>query len=160
MAALDPETIDVATLAWLAGASANQHLLRSVRGSKHAKIRIAHGYVFQHLIDGAPTVGRLAELLGVTQQAASKVVVELEGLGYVERRQDGPDRRVRTIALTRRGAAVVARGRAARAALEARLAAKVGARAMGEARKALVALLDVTGGLRAVSARRAKPPSA
>jgi DNA-binding MarR family transcriptional regulator len=156
---LDPRTIDLATLAWLAGSSANQHLLRVVRGSKNAKVRNAHGYVFQHLLGGPRTVGELAVLLGVTQQAASKVVVELEGLGYVERRGDETDKRVRRILLTRRGAALVERGRAARAALEVRLVEEVGQKVLDGARHALVALLGVSGGLDAVSKRRVKPPS-
>lgn len=156
---LAPDTIDVATLAWLAGSAANEHLLRAVRGSTHAKVRNAHGYVFQHLLNGPRTVGELALLLGVTQQAASKVVVELEGLGYVERRGDETDKRVRRVHLTRRGTAVVERGRAARRALEARLVEEIGPKRVEDARKALVALLRVSGGLEAVSSRRVKPPS-
>ena len=43
-------------------------------------------------------MGELAEALGVTQQAASKSVLELEKLGYVERQPDLVDSRVRRIA--------------------------------------------------------------
>lgn len=156
---LDPHAIDVATLAWLAGAAANEALLRAVRGAHHKRVRNAHGYVFQHLVGGPRTVGELAELLGVTQQAASKVVLELEQLGYVERQPDAADKRVRRIALTRRGASVVERGRAARAALEDELLERVGPKVLDDARRALVALLDLSGGLDAVARRRVKPPS-
>lgn len=159
MSTLDPRSIDLATLAWLSGSAANEHLLRVLRGSKNAKVRNAHGYVFQHLLAGPRTVGELAELLGVTQQAASKVVVELEGLGYVERQEDPADKRIRRVSLTRRGTAVVERGRAARADLEARLLQAVGPKALEDARKVLIALLGVSGGLDAVSTRRVKPPS-
>lgn len=157
---LDPRSIDVATLAWLAGAAANETLLRAVRRASHAKVRNAHGYVFQHLLGGPRTVGGLAELLGVTQQAASKVVLELQELGYVERRTDETDKRVRRIALTRRGMRVVESGRAARAALENRLLERVGRTVLDDARQALVALLDLSGGLDAVARRRVEPPSA
>lgn len=156
---LDPQEIDLATLAWLAGAAANEGLLRAVRGANHTKVRNAHGYVFQHLLVGPRTVGELAELLGVTQQGASKIVAELEELGYVERQPDETDKRVRRVVLTRRGAGIVERARAARAALEAKLLEQVGQTVINEARRALVALLNLSGGLDAVAKRRVKPPS-
>jgi len=160
MTPLKPESIDLATLAWLAGAAANEHLLQAVRGSTHTKIRNAHGYVFQHLLAHSRTVGELATLLGVTQQAASKVVAELEKLGYVVRQPDSVDSRIRRVTLTRRGTTVVERARAARAALEAQLLKELGQAVVGEARRALVALLGITGQTGAVAARRVKPPSA
>lgn len=156
---LEPRAIDVPTLAWLAGAAANEHLLRLVRGSRHPRIRNAHGYVFQHLIGRSLTIGQLAERMGVTQQAASKVIAELEELGYVERREDPEDKRIRRLALTRRGTAVVERARAARARLEARLEAAVGSCSLETARDVLVTLLDLVGGLDAVTARKVLPPS-
>lgn len=159
LSTLDPQTIDLATLAWLAGASANEFLLQAVRGSRHAKVRNAHGYVFQHLLGGPRTVNELAELLGVTQQAASKAVVELEELGYVERQVDDADMRVRRVTLTRRGLAVVESARSARAALEARLIEAAGKYTVEKAREALIALLQLSGGLDAVAERKAKPPS-
>ena len=159
MASLDPASIDLPTLTALAGASANEYLLARVRGAGHESIRMSHGYVFQHLIGGSPTVSELAEALGVTQQAASKSVLELEKLGYVERRPDPADSRVRFIALTAKGRAVIARGRAARAKLEADLAAEIGLRAMAQARRAMLALLERTGGIAAIANRRVKPPS-
>ncbi len=159
MSTLELENIDLATLAWLAGASANEHLLKAIRGTTHAKVRNAHGYVFQHLLARSRTVGELAALLGVTQQAASKVVVELEQLGYVKRLADKADSRVRHVALTRRGVTVVGRARAARAELEARLVEQLGPEVVSEARRTLIALLAATGGVRAVAARRVRAPS-
>lgn len=159
MSSIEPGTIDLATLAWLAGSSANEQLLRVVRGTTNLNVRNAHGYVFQHLVVGPRTVGELAELLGVTQQAASKVVVELEGLGYLERRGDGADGRVRRIVLTRRGLAIVEKGRTARASLEARLVDEIGQKVVDDAKMGLLALLDLTGGREAVSKRRVKAPS-
>lgn len=160
MTRVDPSSIDLATLAMLAGTAATEHLLAEIRRAEHGAVRTSHGYVFQQLIDGTPTVGALAEALGVTQQAASKFVVELEGLGYVERRPDEHDSRIRRVALTKKGWAVVRRGRDARAKLDRALEAELGARTMREARRALVALLERTGGLEAVRSRRARPPSA
>lgn len=154
---LEPETIDMPTLAFLAGVSANEYLLDRLRAAA-PQLRNAHGYVIQHLIEGEPTIGEIAERLEVTQQAASKSVLELESQGYVIRIADKVDARVRRVALTRAGRTLVAEGRAARNHLEAKLSAEVGPRAMATTRRVLVALLSHTEGLHAVQTRSAKPP--
>lgn len=159
MATLDPASIDLATLATLAGGAATDHLLAKLHDAGHASIRTSHGYVFQHLIEGTPTVGELADALGVTQQAASKSVLELESLGYVERKPDPDDSRIRRVVLTARGRGVIERGRTARAKLESEIAKEVGPQAMKAARRALLALLEHTGGLDAVATRKVKLPS-
>lgn len=159
MSAVNLSTLDLPTLAALAGGAATEHLLGRIQDAGHPKIRTSHGYVFQHLIAGSPTVGELALRLGITQQGASKVVAELEALGYVEREADPEDTRIRRVGLTTKGRAVIERGRAARAKLEAEIVAEVGPKAMAGARKALVALLRKSGGMEAVAARRVKLPS-
>ena len=90
-------------------------------------------------------------------QAVSKSVLELEALGYVERRADPGDSRVRRVGLTELGRGAIEKGRAARAHLEKELLEDVGAPALKAAKKALVALLGRTGGLDAVKQRKAKP---
>ncbi len=159
MTPLDPAAIDLPTLVSLTGLATSEHLLRRLREGGHPEVRISHGYVFQHLLGGSPTVGELAGLLDITQQGASKVVVELESLGYVERRPDLDDSRVRRVALTALGRTVIERGRTARAKLEAELLADIGPRAMKATRRTLLRLLERTGGLASVAARRVKPPS-
>jgi hypothetical protein len=52
------------------------------------------------------TIGSLAERLGVSQQAASKAVADLERRGCVRREADPADGRARRVALTARGDAV------------------------------------------------------
>ena len=158
MAELKPEELDLPTLAALAGAAANQHLLRRLRNDGYAGVRTSHGYVIQNLIDESPTVGELADRLGVTQQAASKTVVEMEALRLVARVPDAADSRVRRVQLTDEGRALLAAGRAARAELERAVGADVGD--LGAARRALVSLLEHTGDLAAVTRRRVRPTSA
>jgi DNA-binding MarR family transcriptional regulator len=155
MAELNPEELDLPTLAALAGSAANRHLLRRLRDNGYAGVRTSHGYVIQNLIDESPTVGELADRLGVTQQAASKTVVEMEGLGLVARAPDPADSRVRRVTLTSRGHALLAAGRAARAELEQAVGADVGD--LDGARRALVSLLRHTGELAAVTRRRVRP---
>jgi DNA-binding MarR family transcriptional regulator len=57
-----------------------------VRARGFDGLRHAHGYVVQRLIEGERPVGALAAELGVSRQAVSKSVTELERLGYVARR--------------------------------------------------------------------------
>jgi DNA-binding MarR family transcriptional regulator len=156
---VDLNNLDLATLALLAGTAANQQLLAAARASGHPDLRNAHGYLFQHLIAGPKPVGELAELLEVTQQAVSKTALELEEMGYVTRQADPEDSRVRRIALTARGRAAIERARAARAKLEEALVEAVGARGVSAARRALIGLLEITGGKEAVTQRRTKPIS-
>ncbi len=159
MAPLDPANIDIATLAWLAGAAANRAILAELHEMGHTGVRNSHGYVVQHLIDGAPTVSELADLLGVTQQAASKHVLELERLGYVARVADPADSRVRRAQLTDRGRRLIDDSRRIRHQMDDRLTESAGAAAADEARRVLARLLDATGAAASVTARRALPPS-
>ena len=159
MADVDLETLDLATLSWLAGSAGNEHLLSAIRAAGHPQLRVSHGYVFQLLIEGPLTVGEIADGLGVTQQAASKVVLELTSLGYLSALADTADRRVRRVVLSDRGKTAVADARAARRRLEKRLSAAIGASGMRAARRALITLLEASGGLAAARQRRAKPTS-
>lgn len=157
MESLDPLALDLPVLAALAGTAANDHLLMRLHDAGFAGIRVSHGYVIQLLVDARPTVGELAERLGVSQQAVSKTVAELESLGVVERTADERDRRVTRVALTARGQAVLDRTRSERQALEAAVHREVGD--LAAAKQALAALLHHSGGRAAVQQRRAKPPS-
>ena len=59
-------------------------------------LRFADGVVFQHLVPGPLAIGELGERMGVSQQAASKAVADLERRGYVERVAGPDDGRVGT----------------------------------------------------------------
>jgi DNA-binding MarR family transcriptional regulator len=152
---LDPDELDLPTLAALAGSAANQHLLQRLRDQGYTGVRTSHGYVIQNLIEESPTVGELADRLGVTQQAASKTVVEMEALGLVTRVPDPGDSRVRRVTLAARGQALLAAGRAARGELEQAVEAEVGD--LVAAKRALVSLLAQTGQMAAVLRRRVRP---
>lgn len=158
MTPLDPSALDLASLVSLAASSTDAGLLETLR-TTYPGVRVSHGYVFQHLVDGPRTVGALAAALGMTQQGASKAVLELEELGFVERTPDPHDNRVRHVALSARGRALVDRARAARADLEASILAKAGARDLAAAKRVLVAMLSHAGSLDDVRRRRARPPA-
>ncbi len=141
--------LDLATLAHLAGSSANDAILRQLHEIGHKGVRVSHGYVIQHLVEGAPTVSELGELLGVTQQAASKQLLELERLGYVARVPDRADSRIRRAELTGRGRRLVDDSR--------RLRRQLDVHGDDAAKRALVRLLDATGGVERVLKRRVLP---
>lgn len=81
----------------------------------------SYGYVFRMLGDGDRSLSELAALLGMTLPGAGKIVDEMERRGYVERRPDQVDRRVKHIALSRRGRDALAAARAFHRRFEERL---------------------------------------
>ncbi|KAB2352295.1 MarR family winged helix-turn-helix transcriptional regulator [Actinomadura rudentiformis] len=150
--------LDTGSLAIFVGFAAADRVQAVLDAAGHGDLRFSHGYVFQHLIEGAPTIGELAESLGVTQQAASKAVTELDGLGYTERFSDPLDARVRRVRLTDRGSEAVEIARRARTELERDLAERLGPQRLAAARTALEELLDELGGADAVRRRNVRPP--
>jgi DNA-binding MarR family transcriptional regulator len=122
-------------------------------------LRMADGVVFQHLVAGPRAIGDLAARMGVSQQAASKAVADLERRGYVRRESDAADGRTRRAALTARGEAAVDAGRRHRAAIEAELAERLGPRRVEAARRTLVDVVEALGGSGAVRGRRVRPPA-
>lgn len=123
----------------------------------HAEVRTVHGYVFQHLLGGPVRVSDLAGLLGMTPQGASKVVAEMERIGYLTRRADPEDQRARVVELTGHGRDAVEAGRTARAAVTAELRAVLGETAAGDLVSSLDRLADHTGAMRELLARRLRP---
>ncbi|GIH93829.1 MarR family winged helix-turn-helix transcriptional regulator [Planobispora siamensis] len=86
----------------------NEALKERIAAEGREPLRPAHGYTFRLLLDRDDvTAADLAEHLGVTKQAASKIVSELEGWGYVERRPHATDGRARVLVLTDKGHAYV-----------------------------------------------------
>ncbi|MBA9004306.1 MarR family winged helix-turn-helix transcriptional regulator [Thermomonospora cellulosilytica] len=154
----EPQDLDTGTLALFVGFAAAESVQAALAAAGFGDLRFSHGYVFQHLIDAEPTVGDLATGLGMTQQGASKAVLELEGLGYVERVPDPRDARIRRVRLTGRGRAAIDAARTARAELEERLRQRCGTGALDAARTVLADLLDELGGTAAVRRRAVRPP--
>jgi DNA-binding MarR family transcriptional regulator len=155
----DPAAADLSLAALFAGWALADEIQRRIAADGMADLRFADGVLFQHLVAGPRTIGSLAERLGVTQQAASKAVADLERRGYVRREPDPDDRRVRRVALTARGKAAIEAGRRHRAALEAELAERLGPRRVESARRTLVDALEALGGADAVRCRRVRPPT-
>jgi DNA-binding MarR family transcriptional regulator len=119
-------------------------------------MRTPYGFVIRALADRDRTLTELAELLSVTKQAAIKVVDEMEQRGFLTRRPDPGDRRVKLLSLTDKGRRVRAAALAASRALEQELAEDVGRAGTAAARRALLALLERHGGLEHARAGRSR----
>lgn len=70
-------------------------------------IRPAHGFMFKFINPDGATGIEIAEYLGITKQAVSKMVDYLEKSGYVMRQTHPTDNRGKIIVLTKRGLLVM-----------------------------------------------------
>jgi DNA-binding MarR family transcriptional regulator len=156
--AITPADLDLGTLALFVGYAHSSAVLAEIHARGHTALRVAHGFVFQHLVEQDRTIGELAARLEVTQQAASKSVAELEELGYVERIADPDDARIRRVRLTEGGHAAIEAARAARARIGRRIAAGAGEARVAAAQKTLVTVLELLGGGTDVRTRRIRAP--
>jgi DNA-binding MarR family transcriptional regulator len=150
---IDLRELAVTHLAHFVGVFANQHVLREMKRAGFGDLRESHGFLVQHLLREPHSVGELARLMGVTQQAVSKTVAELMRSGYLEA-QAGDDARVRLLRLSERGHASVLASRRIRAELERRLADKLGSKKLTALRAALSEALQELDGAIAVKGRR------
>lgn len=141
---MDASDLDLPTMVSLAGPAVVRLLLDRTADRGLEGVKPSHGYVIQRLVEEQPTIGELAASLGMTQQGASKQVLDLERLGYVERVAGDHDQRVRRVRLTTAGRALLDEGRRARLELEAELTRLVGASTVEAAKTALVALIGLT----------------
>ncbi|TDD30348.1 MarR family transcriptional regulator [Kribbella turkmenica] len=154
----DPADADLSLASLFTGWALADELQRRLVADGFADTRFADGVVFQHLVGGPVTISTLAERLGVSQQAASKSVVELEKRGYLSREPDPADARARQVVLTARGDAVIDAARRHRAALESELRTALGADRVEAARVVLVDVINLLGAAPALRARAARPP--
>ena len=150
---------DVQLMLTAASAGASEAVLRRVEAAGFDDLRPSHTYVFQHLVTGPIAVNALAGRLGMTAQGASKLVIELEQLGYLRRTAAAADRRTHLIALTPRGEALVEAGRAARLALAAEVQRLLGPDGARQLLRLLNRVAMHTGGLEMLTSRRLRPPA-
>jgi DNA-binding MarR family transcriptional regulator len=112
------------------------------------ELRPAFGFTLLAARDQQPlTSGGIASLLGMTKQAASKLVDAMEELGFVRRRPIADDARAKLVELTPKGRRLLAEVERVYAELEAEWADIVGRKQIESLRTDLQAvLLAVHGG--------------
>lgn len=77
---------------------------RRLRNSEFCSLSLAHSRnVLRHLGDGPQRASSLVELAGVTKQAISQQIVQLERVDLLRTEPDPGDQRARLVVLTERG---------------------------------------------------------
>ncbi|GGO62214.1 MarR family winged helix-turn-helix transcriptional regulator [Nonomuraea cavernae] len=112
--------------------SLQRELFAAIAEQGHPELRPRHGAVLAYLDEEGSRATDLAARSGQHKQVIGTLVDELVELGYVERRPDPADRRAKLIVPTAKGLDEMAVSDAAMAAIEARHAEAVGARAYAE----------------------------
>jgi len=105
------------------------------------RVRPMWGFVLLALRDRPRNIGDVGELLGVTKQAAAKVVASLVDEGLVERGADPGDRRAAVLGLTPDGHRFLADAEAAYQAIEDGWAQVAGRRDVAALRRAVTVVL-------------------
>ena len=120
-------------------------------------MRMPYGFVIRALYGSPLTLTELASLLGVTKQAAIKVVDEMQTRGLVTREPHAGDRRAKVLALTPRGVAVRRAARAESGRMEAELRRELGDADVDAFRRVLLRFLERHGGAEDAARARARP---
>ena len=105
-------------------------------------VRPAFGFVLLAARDDATTVTALAELMGTTKQAASKLVDGMQNAGYVRRVAGDGDGRQRPVEITSRGRQLLEAVEQIYRDLESDWAKRIGREQLERVRSALVDVLS------------------
>jgi DNA-binding MarR family transcriptional regulator len=121
-----------------------QRVLAALAAAGFEDLTQAQGKVFQRIGPEGSRLTDLADAAQVTKQTAGYLVDQLERAGYVRRTPDPADARARLVRITERGAEAVAVGAAVVAEVEAEWTAHVGTGAIGDLRRTLIRLREIT----------------
>lgn len=152
-----PAADDIGLLCLVVSNGFSNRVLASLADAGFGDARFSHGFIVQGLLAGDTTVTELAERLGISIQAVSKTVKEMESLGYLERKRDAGDARSSRLALSEKGQANLAASRAARAEVMAALRKSLGKKRMRELTDLLRLAAGEFGGLESLAGRRVRP---
>lgn len=143
MSSNDPA--DFGILLNLAFAIFKDELHQHMSEAGFADLGPSFGYVLRILKDGPQNLAGLAQTLRITPPGALKIVDAMVSEGYVSRRPDAEDGRIKQLALTDRGAQALAEARRFHRIFERRLSAKLGQRTAASARRVLEFIISAGG---------------
>jgi len=127
-------------------AIAYRQLIDSLHGRLQARgwtdVRPAFGFVLLAARDQPTSVTELAGLMGITKQAASKLVDAMISGGYIHRGTDPQDGRQRPVSLTGRGEELLSAVEQVYAELEDRWANLIGTSHVDRMRRDLIHVLS------------------
>ncbi len=118
-----------------------QALARAARETGRPPLRRAHTSLLPHVDLTGTRITELAQRLGVSKQATSQLVDDLEALGVMARVPDEQDARARRVVFTAQGRQELLLGLALLQRMEHELAERVGEQTMAQLREALLAIL-------------------
>jgi len=119
-----------------------RELQERIKAAGFTDQRMAHNAVFAHIPPEGLTLTELARRAGMTKQAMSELVVDLEAKGYLTRRPDTQDKRTKIIELSDRGWAAMSAALAAFQEIERGLEKQLGASRLESFRRTLEILAE------------------
>ena len=129
----------------------------SVQRAGVEDMRAPFGFVIRALAEQPCTLTALAASLGVSKQAAIKVVDDMERHGFIRRIPDPADRRAKLLTLTPKAKTVRRTALSTSRRMEAELRRAFGATDVAAMRTVLEGLLDRHGALTDAVAGRSRP---
>ena len=140
----DDDSTDLGVLLAIAYGAFKDRLHAHLESHGYDDLGPSFGYVFRALDESSPSLGELAERLEITPQGAHKLVAEMIERGYVERRDDEHDARVRRLHLSARGKAALRVARRFHATAEGELIKALGQAKVAAARAVLEAMASAS----------------
>lgn len=119
-------------------------------------MRPSFGFVLRAVAAEAPTVSRLAEMLGVAKQGASRLADDMVAVGYLERTGDPTDRRRTRLRLSPAGERIRARALAESHTIENELRERFGDTRVQDLRALLTDFIERHGGAEELAAQRSR----
>jgi len=150
---------DFAILITAANRCIADRLIAAVSTAGGDRMRPSFGFVLRAVAAEEPTVSRLAELLGVAKQGASRLADDMVELGYLVRVADSDDRRRTRLRLSTTGERIRARALAESATMEDELVARFGKTQVRQMRALLIDFVERHGGGDELAARRSRAPA-
>jgi DNA-binding MarR family transcriptional regulator len=150
---------DLAILITAANRCVSDRLVAAVADAGGEAMRPSFGFVLRAVAAEQPTVSRLAELLGVSKQAASRLADDMVSLGYLERIDDPGDRRRTRLRLSARGERIRSRALEESREMEAELRRRFGDTQVRHLRELLTDFIERHGGAEELAGRRSRAPT-
>jgi len=149
---------DLAILITAANRCVADRLGEAVATAGGGAMRPSFGFVLRAVAAEEPTVSRLAEMLGVAKQGASRLADDMVALGYLERTGDPADRRRTRLRLSRAGERIRARALTESHTMEDELRDRFGDTQVEHLRTLLTDFIERHGGAEELAAQRSRAP--
>ncbi|MEU9828200.1 MarR family winged helix-turn-helix transcriptional regulator [Micromonospora chersina] len=138
------DELNLGLLCYIAYRAMETRVFEALAAAGFDDVTTAQGRVFARIGPKGTRVTELAEQAQITKQTAGFLVDQLERAGYVRRVPDSTDARARLVQIAPRGQAAVAIARTVEAEVEAEWTRHLGKQGVGQLRRALTRLREIT----------------